>query len=231
MEEMSCLHWTLLKSEEIFPGNIYHSIFILLSALLISSGLKLFLFSSKSPFLLVCLLHQQLHLILLCHFVPFPSTCVSTVLTLLIPSRCICTIWVLSSLMDLQHLWWEKSWIYIFSSNPPFNYRLENATAFLTFLLIYDCLVGISNLDIQSDSFNLHPTLIPNSPPSPVLPPQCIALSLIQLIVNSHTHTHIWRHTDSSSLTSLSNSTPNADSSTLKIFQCFTISLPLLLTF
>ena len=135
-----------------------------------------------------------------CHI---PSTYVSTVLTLLIPSRCIYTIWVLSNLMDLQHLWGEKSWIYVFSSNPPFNFRLENANAFLTFLLIYDCLVGISNLYIQSDSFNLHPTLIPNSPPSPVLPPQCIALSLIQLIVNSHTHTHIWRHIDSSSLTSL----------------------------
>jgi len=76
------------------------------------------------------------------------------------------TIWVLCNLMDLQRLWGEKSWIYVFSSNPPFNFRLKKATAFLTFLLIYECLVGISNLDIQSDSFNLYPTLLPNSPPS-----------------------------------------------------------------
>ena len=60
-----------LNSRQIW-GNIYHSIFILLSALLISSGLKLFLFSSKSPSLLVCLPHQQLRLSLLCHFVTSP---------------------------------------------------------------------------------------------------------------------------------------------------------------
>lgn len=109
-------------------------------------------------------------------------------------------IWIISNLMALHHLWVEKSWIYVFSSNPPFNFRLENLAAFLTFL--YECLVGISKLNIQSDTFEfLSNTPTKQSPPPQSSPSQQMTLSFTQLNVNSHRHVHThmhiktWRHT------------------------------------
>lgn len=86
-----------------------------------------------------------------CHI---PSTCVCTVLTLLIPSRCIYTLSGHSPISWIYNIYEEKGPEIMYSAPTlPLISDLKMQLLFLTFLLIYECLVGISNFDIQSDKF------------------------------------------------------------------------------